>query len=392
MSDNNDIKIIKDFIFDDKVQDILLKINNSVMDFNILEITGMGTQEIKHSNILGWLFDDNEHNLEYQILDSFLKKVIKKNEINQLELLEEYLYLSNKKRDITIYREKDNIDLLIVDEANKIVITIENKVYASERIDGENGGQLKKYEEIINDKYPDEKDWKKYFIFLNIKLENPSDGNEKWLKANHQMITDIIENILKIKDITEKTKIVLESYVDLLKRNGIVADKELEKLCEKIWHNKEYENALEILIANKPIHTIFSKLQEIYHIDGRYGNIELDGIKKLYAKFNLDWITKKQIFEINITYLGGKNESIWLGYLYPSLLEENNIELKELCEKITNKKISSKKYKREIEILRIDKDYIKNKNSDTVVEEIKNKINQIDINIMNILNEESKLN
>ena len=131
MSDTEKTNSVQDFIFDDEVQNILSKINDNVMDFNILEITGMGSQEIKHSNILGWLFDDSEHSLEYQILDNFLKKVIELNSNNDLQ---SYLYLSNKKRDITIYREKDNIDLLIVDESNKIVITIENKIHGMKEL------------------------------------------------------------------------------------------------------------------------------------------------------------------------------------------------------------------------------------------------------------------
>lgn len=248
MSDKNKLKLVEDFIYNDEVQNILSNINDNVMDFNILEITGMGVQEIKHSNILGWLFSDSEHNLEYQILDDFLKKVIDSNSsMEKKDKLQEYIYLSGKKRDITIYREKDNIDLLVVDEVNEVVIAIENKVYANERIEGEDGGQLQKYENIINKNY-DER-YKKYFIFLTINLEEPS--KEKWLKASHQMIIDVIEHILKIKEISIKTKIILESYIDLLKRNGIVEDKKLQELCDKIWVNKKYRDALNILIENQ---------------------------------------------------------------------------------------------------------------------------------------------
>ncbi len=34
-----------------QIQNILSDINDNVIDFNILEITGMGTQEIKHPKI-----------------------------------------------------------------------------------------------------------------------------------------------------------------------------------------------------------------------------------------------------------------------------------------------------------------------------------------------------
>jgi len=245
----NAVTSVQNFIFNDDVQDIISDINDNLMDFNILEITGMGNQEIKHSNILGWLFDDSEHNLEYQILDDFLKKVIEENKKDTLDDLQSYIYLSENKKDITIYREKDNIDLLVVDEANKVLITIENKVFANERTDGNDGGQLQKYEDIINQKY--DKSYSKYFIFLTINLGEPS--KENWLKASHFMITDIIQNILESKkDLAVKTTIILESYVDLLKRNAIVEDKTIEELCKKIWNNKEYSKALEVLNQYKP--------------------------------------------------------------------------------------------------------------------------------------------
>ena len=388
MDKKEELKSIEKFIYNDKVQKILSEINDNVMDFNILEITGMGNQEIKHSNILGWLFDDSEHNLEYQILDNFLKKVIKNNNsINNKDKLQEYLYLSNKKRDITIYREKDNIDLLIVDESNKIVITIENKVHANERTDGDDGGQLQKYEDIINERY--NKNYQKYFIFLTIDLEEPSKDN--WLIANHKMTTDIIKNILKTKETTAKTKIVLESYVDLLKRNGIVPDTKLEQLCEKIWHNKEYSKALDILVENKrtPIEAIFHKLREEYEIEGRYVFIELEGIKKLYSKFEKVWEEPEQIFEIQLIYKRGKDESIRLRYCYSDLKSQNNEKLKNICNTIMRKTNTPTKAQEQetATILKINKEYIGEKDIDTVVSKVIDKINEIDKNIIAILNE-----
>lgn len=88
---------LENFIFDDNVQDILDKIKNSVMNFNILEITGMGSQEIKHSNILAWMFSNSEHNLEYKILEDFLKKIVEFNEVSEATtFLKHYIYLSEK--------------------------------------------------------------------------------------------------------------------------------------------------------------------------------------------------------------------------------------------------------------------------------------------------------
>ena len=376
MTEKDKIEAVEKFIFNDEVQNVLSEINNNVMDFNILEITGMGTQEIKHSNILGWLFDDREHNLEYQILDGFLKKIVqeKGNECNELH---EYIYLANKKRDITIYLEKDNIDLLIVDEINKTVITIENKVDASERVeiancDAEELGQLACYEKRINTKYKDENKWKKYFIFLTINLEKPSTST--WLKASHQMVSEVINNILETKEITMKTKIVLGSYVDLLKRNGIVEDQKLKALCEKIWMKKDYEEALDIIGKYRvtQIKRVFNLLKTHLKYKNKY-DIELEGIEKLYKKFKLN--ESEQIFEVQVTYNNSKDE-ILIGYFYPKL-EEQKENVQKICGDILPKQNTSSS-----PILKINKKYVGDKDIGAVVNEILNKIKKIDENII----------
>ncbi len=366
---NNETKIntVKDFIFNDEVQKILSKINDNVMDFNILEITGMGNQEIKHSNILGWLFDNSEHDLEYQILDNFLKKVIELNTNNDLQ---SYLYLSNKKRDITIYREKDNIDLLVVDESNKIVITIENKIYASERTYGDDGGQLQKYENIINEKYNYKYD--KYFIFLTIDLEEPS--KENWLRANHQMITDVIDNILKTKETTTKTRIVLESYIDLLKRNGIMEDKELNELCKQIWANENYRNALNILYNNEPTNhklisnIIIEKLKSINIEPEFYANKDNDIMFKTKS-------ISQDMYDNNILYfsLYFDNDGIALALYIANKDEKYHKIHKELFPS------RNKLYNRNT-IIKKTKDwnnYISNVGNENIENEIKEDINEI---------------
>ena len=276
------IEKVEAFIFNDDVQSILSEINSNLMDFNILEITGMGNQEIKHSNILAWLFDDSEHNLEYLILENFLKKIIEK---NQNSTLQEYIYLSKVKKDIKIYREQNNIDLLIVDEANKLTLAIENKVYANEREDGNDGGQLNKYEDILKEQY---KDYQKYFIYLTIGLDDASRNN--WLVASHQMVGDILVDILKTKDITTKTKIIFESYIDLLKRSGIMSDKRLKDLCKKIWDNPQYREAFEIIQNNKPskINEILNAIDEFKKIDNNIQiikDITNRGVRNIHLKF-----------------------------------------------------------------------------------------------------------
>jgi len=338
---SEELKTIEEFIFDDNVQVTLEKIKNSVMNFNILEITGMGSQEIKHSNILSWMLSDSEHNLGYKILEGFLKKVIEVNEVDAAtDFLKHYVYLPNNKRNITIYREKDNIDLLIVDNANKVVIAIENKVYASERVDGKGGGQLKTYFDIVNDKYKDFKN--KYFIYLTIdqSLPTTTENQNIWLCATHEMIGQVIEDVIESQNLLPKAEMILTSYINLLKRRNIMEDKHLEKLCKKIWDKNS--KALDILFRYRT--TNLDKLYDLiiaqskynfYHDD--YYDIQLDVIDKIYQYiYKQDWLEcENRAIDIQINK---KPSYIWIGYYHPEIPSSDNTKLVKLYKDIFNSK------------------------------------------------------
>lgn len=370
---------LENFIFDDNVQDILDKIKNSVMNFNILEITGMGSQEIKHSNILAWMFSNSEHNLEYKILEDFLKKIVEFNEVSEATtFLKHYIYLSEKSKNITIYREKDNIDLLIVDNANKVVIAIENKVYANERSDGKDGGQLKNYCKIVDENYKNFKN--KIFIYLTIDGLSPeSEENQKiWLNATHEMIGETVEDILEKQTILPKAEMILTSYVDLLKRRNIMADKNLEELCKKIWDKNS--KALDILFRYRT--TNLDKLYDL--IASKYNfyseespDIKFDAIDKIYKYvYDEEWYdSDNRAIDIEIVK---KPTYLWVGYWHPEIPSTNNKKLLELYKNIF--KIKPQKEKRIVMIYESDIE-------DLTEEQLSDKANET-INTLNLKIEE----
>ena len=370
---------LENFIFDDNVQDILDKIKNSVMNFNILEITGMGSQEIKHSNILAWMFSNSEHNLEYKILEDFLKKIVEFNEVSEATtFLKHYIYLPEKDKNITIYREKDNIDLLIVDNANKVVIAIENKVYANERSDGKYGGQLKNYCKIVDENYKNFKN--KIFIYLTIDGLSPeSEENQKiWLNATHEMIGEAVEDILEKQTILPKAEMILTSYVDLLKRRNIMANKNLEDLCKKIWDKNS--KALDILFRYRT--TNLDKLYDL--IASKYSfyseessDIKFDAIDKIYKYvYDEEWYDADyRAIDILIVK---KSNYIWIGYWHPEIPSTNNKKLLELYKNIF--KIKPQKEKRIVMIYESDIE-------DLTEEQLSDKANET-INTLNLKIEE----
>ena len=233
----NDIKLVKSFTqFIKKSQ--LFKEKN---ELNILEITGMGTQEIKHSNVLAWLFGDNQHNLQYNILFRFLKKVFDKDKD-----LSKY-FSDRVEGRINIYREKKfDIDILIEDIANGKIFVIENKVFAKER-----KGQLIKYEKAVKNLYK-ASTCKIYYIYLTSNLSETKHAKETWISADYNMIVEVLIDILKNKKLDYRLRYTIESYIGLLKIKNIMKNDELKDLCEMIWKDKKYREALNILLENQP--------------------------------------------------------------------------------------------------------------------------------------------
>ena len=125
----------------DLIEDELSKWINPTNIFSILKLS---RNEIRHSNFLSYLFDPKEsHGYDDNFIKDFLKLCV-------TDKVEEHLAISyfdvalSDYSDMFIYREKANIDLLLVSEKNKLIICIENKIDASE-----SAHQLKKYQEYV---------------------------------------------------------------------------------------------------------------------------------------------------------------------------------------------------------------------------------------------------
>ena len=354
----NDLEILKEFINDKEAQEKFNAIKNSVMDFNIFEIAGLGNQEIKHSNTLAWLFGDNEHGLKYQILEEFLYTVSENKNNISLEnnkILKTYISKLRQGviKDIKILREKyykiNNrkyyIDIMIVDGKGNYAITIEHKIEANEF-----DKQLSGYREIVQDQY------EKFIpIFLTKDGRLPKDESEQqyWLTATHSMVgqslnklditkpEDVFKELCKNhknhslhnKDLLKsiKAQIILLSYIELLRKENFMVDKKLQKLCSYLWY--DYEKALDILIKNRlsKIDRLFKFMADILkekHIEldvrKNFYLIKTKNTNKLYNFINGSTSTtdkKQPIYTIDFQVSKWNKpehikEYIWIGYRY----------------------------------------------------------------------------
>ena len=157
MSIDAQVKELEQFVFNNET---LEKLESIVDKFNIFSSLGIINQEIRHSNFLAWLLDPNE---THNVSDYFTTRFLKLATYNKTEQSPDLSLFDIETLDLTkvqVLREWNNIDVLLVDDDQKLVCVIENKVDSKEH-----SNQLTKYRKVIESNYPD---YKKLYVYLTV--------------------------------------------------------------------------------------------------------------------------------------------------------------------------------------------------------------------------------
>jgi hypothetical protein len=125
----------------------LEKLENMLSQFNTFETLDIVNTEIRHSNVLAWLFNPNaNHSLREYFLKQFLKHFISINKDYITANITVFDFEIFNYTNIEMRREWNNIDLLLIirDEIKNVVVVIENKLKTAEHDE-----QLRRYREIV---------------------------------------------------------------------------------------------------------------------------------------------------------------------------------------------------------------------------------------------------
>ncbi len=172
-------------------------------NFNIFEVLNISHLEIKHSDVLAYLFNNKEsHNLKDTFLKEFIYEVEAASNIDlNLTLDDSY----SIKREYAI--PKGFVDLLLISYKHRTIIVIENKIQSKER-----DNQLKKYKEHFKDKGAG---YKLVFIYLTMNDEKASD--DEYISVNYTTVIKSLERVLRYKNYySEKIEYFLEDYLEVL--------------------------------------------------------------------------------------------------------------------------------------------------------------------------------
>lgn len=276
------VKELEDLIFNNKE---LEKLESIIDKFNIFSSLGIINQEIRHSNFLAWLLDPNEtHNVSDYFITSFLKLATynNANQNPELSLIDiDTLDLSK----IQVFREWNNIDVLLVDDEQKLVCVIENKVDSKEH-----SNQLLKYRKVVESNYPD---YRKLYVYLTVQGEEP-ESEKIYIPISYNEVSILIENLLERKgtQLNDEIIVFIKHYNEMVKRY-IMEESEVQELCEQLY--KKHKKALDLIFKHKPdvYNEIRDALEEI--IDAN-DSLEKDHCSKSYIRFlpkNLDFFPKE---------------------------------------------------------------------------------------------------
>lgn len=208
--------------------------------FNIFEAIGVKNQELRHSDFLAFLLDPRQsHGLGDAFVTSLLREMLAITD-RAVSFTENDLNMWSLEK-LTVLRERLNIDLLLVDDENRLVIIIENKIGSQEH-----SGQLGRYLQIVRNLHPD---YSVLPIFLSPFGTDPSD--QAYLPLDYGLVAKVIEILTREKreTIDPAVHTVMTHYVRMLRRH-VVTDSETAELCRRIY--REHKLAIELILAHAP--------------------------------------------------------------------------------------------------------------------------------------------
>lgn len=225
------------------------ELQSQIGQFNIFRVLGIEDAEIRHSNMLAWLFTPGEsHGLEDRFLKQYLMLVSYDSE-NDSDFLDPVEIDTATIQSCEVLRERFNIDLMIdikTDQESWLFV-IENKVKAKQGKD-----QLRNYREALakkpraQEKY---KDHKTFCIFLTKDGEEPNDDAFSVSTYEHVYKALTIAFEERREAIGTEPAALIQNYRKLLEQK-FMSNSQIQKLVQKIY--KTHKEAIDTIIDNLP--------------------------------------------------------------------------------------------------------------------------------------------
>ncbi len=215
-------------------------------EFNLFEVLGVSKAEIRHSRVIAWLLDPNgSHDLGDTYLRVFLREAI----VSASEIGIDVPNLADiYSRDLSaaaVFRERHNIDILVLDEANGYVCPIENKIES-----GEHSNQLSRYLSIVKRTYPD---LSPLPVFLTPGGGRPAQRTdaERYAPLGYECVADLISQLLEnqVEGASPSVMDFLRQYELTIRRQVMNTPDDMDKLAYDIYN--DHSEAIDHIIRTR---------------------------------------------------------------------------------------------------------------------------------------------
>ena len=210
-------------------------------EFNIFEAVGVVRQELRHSDFLSFLLDPRQnHGLGDAFATRFLQAALRSSRGESLPVSPLDLDVWSLD-EITVQREWQHIDILLLDVEHRLAVVIENKVGSEEH-----SNQLARYHEVVQRTYPG---WTFFGIYLTPDGEPPT--HPAFLPCSYNAVGGAIESLLESRKSTmgQDVRTLLRHYHQMLHRH-IMSESQIADLCRRIYH--KHQRALDLIFEHRP--------------------------------------------------------------------------------------------------------------------------------------------
>lgn len=205
----------------------LAELGRQLAEFNLFRLLDIVGDEEKHSRVLAWLLNPRGN---HQLGDAFLKGFLAAatglepagDDWSAVEVRREW---RNR-----VDGERGFLDILILDEGNRWLCAIENKVWS-----GEHSRQLTRYRRALEIRY---RNYDRHYIFLSPRGILAQDDGERghWRAVGYEAVCQVVEETVERLGgaISEAARVFLQQYAGAVRR-GILGNRDTRVSAWKIY-------------------------------------------------------------------------------------------------------------------------------------------------------------
>ena len=256
----------------------LERLGDLLAEFNLFQVLGIETNEIRHSAFLAWLLDPGtSHGLGAYFLRKFLSIAAARGSAHEIGSITPPSVDRWKLGSSRVETERHHIDILITDEEDGLVVAIENKIYSSEH-----GNQLARYRQAVEQNYPG---LSPLYIFLTVDGDQPygEEDASYYVPMSYGDVAEMITQTLgdRSTSLAVDVRAALTQYVGTLRRR-LLSDSEIQQLARSIYFS--HKAAIDLIIDAIP--DTRGEIRSIVEsVMASVGELDQDGSNKSFIRY-----------------------------------------------------------------------------------------------------------